>query len=554
VKRPLVLHPLLIGVYPILFLYAHNPGEMKASQIVLLLVASLGLSLLIWLILNFWLKNWAKAGLITSIIVFLLFTYGHLSGLLGKQGISLAGPALPIVGMILALGCCIYFVRRSRSDFRAGTHVLNIVAAVLIALNAFPIVSYQLELSRLQEANERETDAVALSWIADWNAGRGVSQTPSAPGVSEQAKAAAPLSAADQTEQIGSSPSVIDQTAYVNPDETPPTAQNKSRPVANDQVVETIPGAAASQPTAKTPMSPDVYFIVLDEYASPEVIKKYYGYDNEPFVEELQGQGFFVADQSRTQYNDTMKSISTVLNMKFTPKDEIPGITYQRLSDNQVVSNFRSLGYKFIYFGHWFEIGRYDMHADTSFNFYGTESSANPVAPELWSTLWNTTILDALSEESHTIVGENVYRDGLIHTLDQLAETPAMEGPKFIYAHIMVPHSPFVFGPNGEHLDSRYVQNHPEESYLGQYIFITHAIEKAVSDILSKSSAEPIIILQSDHGPKQNPEWNKILNAYHLPGGGKVMLDGAISPVNSFRIIFDYYFNANYELLEDRLP
>jgi len=42
-----------------------------------------------------------------------------------------------------------------------------------------------------------------------------------------------------------------------------------------------------------------------------------------------------------------------------------------------------------------------------------------------------------------------------------------------------------------------------------------------------------------------------ILNAYYLPRGGQDLLYENISPVNSFRLIFDYYFGGNFGLLED---
>jgi hypothetical protein len=42
-----------------------------------------------------------------------------------------------------------------------------------------------------------------------------------------------------------------------------------------------------------------------------------------------------------------------------------------------------------------------------------------------------------------------------------------------------------------------------------------------------------------------------ILNAYYLPGGGEKLLYPGITPVNTFRVIFKYYFGADIELLPD---
>ncbi|MFC1760292.1 hypothetical protein ACFLZD_02085 [Candidatus Neomarinimicrobiota bacterium] len=42
-----------------------------------------------------------------------------------------------------------------------------------------------------------------------------------------------------------------------------------------------------------------------------------------------------------------------------------------------------------------------------------------------------------------------------------------------------------------------------------------------------------------------------IFNAYYLPAGGRELLYDSITPVNSFRLVFDFYFNTNCGLLND---
>jgi hypothetical protein len=501
-KKPLVIHPLLVAIFPILFLYAQNMGEMKANQIFLLLGVSLGLALFMWLLFGLWLKDRAKAGLATSICVFFLFTFGHFNGLLGKQDIFVPRNAL-LAGMLLALGCCVYFIRRARSDFRTVTRVLNIAAAVVIALNAFTMISYQIRVTQIPRLQAAKMETTA--------------QIPSSkPGVTEQT-----------AQMLSTQPSATELSAQV------PSTQPNTTEQAVQREVQSMP---------------DIYFIVLDEYASPDVIKKYFNYDNEQFIRSLENKGFFVARDSTTPYRDTVINIASILNMEWITKNEFGNPPYESITNNKVVSRLQSLGYKYVYFGQWFEIDRYEIKADAYFNYY---KESSPVKAELWDTLWKTTILNTVFEEKTT---DNYYREGLIRTLDHLGKIPEMEGPKFIYAHIICPHDPFVFGPNGEPVDSGYAWYEYNERYLGQYKFITREIDKVIEDILKKSTIEPIIILQSDHGAKLIPEWNKILNAYHLPGDGRQLLDNAVSPVNTFRIIFNHYFNASYELLDDRLP
>ena len=98
--------------------------------------------------------------------------------------------------------------------------------------------------------------------------------------------------------------------------------------------------------------------------------------------------------------------------------------------------------------------------------------------------------------------------------------------------------------------------------YLGQLIFINKKVRVLVEKILSRSDNPPIIVLQADHGWELTRdddnvtneamiEKMKIFNAYHLPGNGKSLLYDSITPVNTFRLIFKYYFGAKLDLLKD---
>jgi hypothetical protein len=138
-----------------------------------------------------------------------------------------------------------------------------------------------------------------------------------------------------------------------------------------------------------------------------------------------------------------------------------------------------------------------------------------------------------------------------------------MQEPKFIYAHILSPHEPFVFGPNGNYVLPENWENYKDKQYyLGQYIFITKQIEELVDSLLDKSSNPPIIIIQSDHGLRPSSvhegieigenEWRKIMNTYYFPGNGNELLYKNISPVNTFRLIFNRFFGKNYPMLEEK--
>ncbi|MBI4296307.1 MAG: sulfatase-like hydrolase/transferase, partial [Chloroflexi bacterium] len=379
-RKPLVIHPILIAVFPALFFYAHNIKETATNQVLIPLGASLTLALLFWALFSRLLKTSVKAGLATSIFVFVLLTYGHFYTLLEKY-VFVPGHGYLLPGALLVSGYCVYFVQCARRDFRTITSALNLAAAALVSINLFTIVSYEL-------------------------------RTP----------------------------------------QTPPRTE------------------ATEHATSKDLNSmPDIYFIILDEYAHPDIMGEYYNYDNSRFLESLKNKGFFIAQDSRTHNSETIRAIASILNMEFTPETELEAITYQRITSNKVVDYLRSIGYRFIYFGQWYEEGRYPVEADSYFNFYEASGYA-PLTSEFSATFWNTT---ALRPFYNYIAGERYegyYRDGLLRTLDYLKRVPDTEGPKFVYAHIMAPHAPFVFGPNGERTaPSNFYNFSDKQYYLGQY-------------------------------------------------------------------------------------
>jgi len=310
---------------------------------------------------------------------------------------------------------------------------------------------------------------------------------------------------------------------------------------------------------------PDIYYIILDEYAHPDTIREYYNYDNNQFIRNLENRGFFVAQESRTRYQETFSSISSSLNMEHhTGKTKSKKSIYQKIAKNRVAEYLRSIGYQYIYIGSWADIGKYETGADRYYNFYLTKTKEGGVfnktlADEFNQILLNTTMLKAVYFYLTEKFFKSNYRACTMGTIEQLKKIPFIKGSKFTFAHIMCPHEPFVFGPTGEHVDYANWYNYQDtQFYRGQYLFITREIEKVVDALLKNSAIEPIIIIQSDHGIKPyhigksgKDECRKIFNAYYLPGDGEKHLYESISPVNSFRVILRHYFGATYKLLDD---
>jgi hypothetical protein len=152
------------------------------------------------------------------------------------------------------------------------------------------------------------------------------------------------------------------------------------------------------------------------------------------------------------------------------------------------------------------------------------------------------------------------YRDRTRLVLGSMNKLAHMPGPKFVFVHLVVPHPLFVFAPDGSptnpslFMDAKgiYSQDNYYKGYRNQAAYISDQMEKAMTTLLTGSSNPPVIVVQGDHGPwlQNGSDQFKILNAYYLPGHNDLLYP-TISPVNTFRLIFDTYLEADYPLLED---
>jgi hypothetical protein len=312
----------------------------------------------------------------------------------------------------------------------------------------------------------------------------------------------------------------------------------------------------------------DIYYIILDAYASTSTLKEIYGYDNGEFEKYLRDKGFYIASKSRSNYTSTFLSLASSLNMDYLNRlrerlgeeSRDRSLAHDMIKNNKVMRILKSRGYNFVHFRTVFPATGRNYHADWDVEcgrFFSTE---------FYEMLIQTTMLRVFKKYLDLSF---FARERILCIFDVLPEVQhKMKGPNFIFAHITIPHPPYIFGPNGEARDAIMQYNwkrlwQQKDHYLNQLRFVNKKIIQVVDRILSEADAQPIIILQSDHGPQSTgvltdphkmlfEERMRILNAYHLPYGGENLLYESITPVNSFRVILRNYFNMDYELLEDR--
>ncbi len=311
---------------------------------------------------------------------------------------------------------------------------------------------------------------------------------------------------------------------------------------------------------------PDVYYFILDSYGRADLLKSAYGYDNSDFIAGLEQRGFYVAACSQSNYGRTEISLGSSLNMlylqdldsDYKPENENRSRLWDSLKHSAVRYNFESIGYKTVDFATGFA---WNELRDADFFL-----SPPPLSSGLteFEGLFLRTTLARYAEDlgwvdSDAVMGQN-FRDRfnlVFDSVDDIARNPA---PTFSYIHIISPHPPFVFGPEGQLTDPSKFWNakrlYPSDlyakGYQNQLTYLNGKMLKAIDTILANSTTPPIIILQGDHGPWLQPTSKKfsILNAYYLPGHNSELYP-TISPVNTFRLIFDDYLGGDYPLLKD---
>ena len=325
-------------------------------------------------------------------------------------------------------------------------------------------------------------------------------------------------------------------------------------------------------------LRPDIYVIIVDGYGRADFLQNIYGYDNSEFINFLKGKGFYVADRATSNYPQTELSLSSLLNFQYLD-DYVSGFgdasgrgpLRELLQHTRLRQFLEQDGYQFValpsaaLFAQMRDADVYVHLTPSNINeFEGllAASSVVGVAVEAWGVN-----LPVQSYELH--------RRYILFSLETLKDVPEIAGPKFVFAHILSPHPPFIFDGSGNFItpdapysswDASLFPGSKEQyiqGYTNQMIFINQKLKDVINSILDHSAQPPIIILQGDHGPGAHYDMLKlndsclaerysILNAYYFPDGDYESLYPEITPVNSFRVVLDQYFGVKLDVMADK--
>ncbi len=348
----------------------------------------------------------------------------------------------------------------------------------------------------------------------------------------------------------------------------------QDQPGSKDALTATRSRRVIGPVSSKSADLPDVYYIVLDAYARADSLRAFYGYDNTGFIRALESRGFYVAAKSRANYDQTPLCLASALNMTYldavakrSGTDCGMEMCRRMLDDNAVAACLAPLGY------HYVAIGSYDGEAKVL-----TADLVLNRAEEIPVLTDQALMMTPAGPHSpvHRIRFDQ-HRKRLLGVFSSLETVARLPYKKFVFAHLLAPHPPFVFDGQGGPVYPVGALNFADASWLREQItgeqyvhgyvaqlqYVNRRILDCIDAILSQSARPPIIIIQGDHGSRMTLDWDSLqrtdvretfanLNAYLVPTRVRKHLYSTISGVNSFRVVLSDLFGADYKRIPDR--
>lgn len=505
-----VIHPLLVAIFPTIFLFSHNVYETNPHDLIAPLVVNAGLAFLAWSILGWLLRSMAKAGIILSLFLIFFYSWSHTNQALNDGLTELSRvwvyheiivPPKYILGTELALLVIVSILAvRPAAIPRSLTKGLNGFALLLVCI---PTTNTMLALRR----------------------------DPPAPDPATQTQAALPSKYRE--------PAVI------------PTAPTVARKPDIYYII--LDGYARSD--------------IMQSYYGYDVEGFLGRLEKRGFYVARNSRANYcqtplcLSSSLNCKYLDEVSGESSLCFE----------ICRDLIGKNAVAKTLKQLGYTFVTFSTGFDQTDHpeaDLYLSPNpplSAFQWMLVSTTPLASMLQGPAQANPYVLARKR--------TLFLLDKLPAVAQMTEPTftfahiVCPHPPFVFGENgedVSPYDKMYRLTDGDQFRLFYgTREEYIEGYRKQATYITNQVEKLVDRILANSAEPPIIILQSDHGSglglnirsmeqSDLEERMSILNAYYLPYGGREQLYDSISPVNSFRVVLNRNFGANLPLLPDR--
>ena len=504
-------HPFLIGIYPIVHLYARNIAFIPAADIVRPLGITVGLTFLFLFGFRAIMKSWHAAGLLSSMLLIMFFSFGHIVNLLEnwllQQGMPFNILVFAWIWLIFFLPLPLLFLRYRSSE--KPTQLLNLIGLMLVF---WPLAS--IAAANIDRIYSRPSELESLAQM------RG------------EAQAEASMRELPQTEKPDIYYIILDAYERADVLEDYYGYDNSSfMGSLQDRGFYIASSSRSNYLTTTYSLNTSLNLLYFHEFPAGLFKQSRYNLYTNYVSEFLRRQEYRVVvfdsgtGDSNFQFADVFAS---------SPSIEVSA---------SAVTPFEQLLLQTTYVLALIKGG----------------SSSGGAAPD---SVFTASVNRELE----------IRRERIRYSVEHLPEYASPDGPRFIFSHIYLPHFPFLYGPSGEALTYHGKTNlfwyevEPAEyiDYYGYQIdYLNRAILGTIDRILAEAKRPLVIVLQSDHGDEHFLDWDTptaqgvnarsaILNAIFFSDGGYDLLYPSMTPVNSFRVILNHWFGTQYPLLPDK--
>lgn len=333
---------------------------------------------------------------------------------------------------------------------------------------------------------------------------------------------------------------------------------------------------AAEVPALEPGSRPDIYVILLDGHARPDVLQQVFGHDPAELVDGLEGRGFSVAGQSRTNYSLTVQVLASMFHMR--PLQEIESvrglldntaqgpagaIIRKAINDGPVLGRLRDKGYELIALASSYEepaLRSVDRWIDTG---ELNEFEVNLFRRSILRPLLPLVAPDWVSSNYRSRV-ENEFRGLAAIAAERSAR------PRFVFGHLPTPHPPWTHNADGSprtvlDVETTWAETPSNtgfalqtqlDGYAGQVTWTDRQLLAAIDEIVANSAQPPVIVVFGDHGSWLGSDSGDFrlrflpLFAARMPDGSEPFPDD-IQLVNLFPVLFNSLFGDDVPLVAE---
>ena len=315
------------------------------------------------------------------------------------------------------------------------------------------------------------------------------------------------------------------------------------------------------------PRPPDIIHIVLDGLGRLDVLQDVYGLDSRRVQADLAAHGMTVTDGAVANYSQTFPAVAAALSMEYLDEAGIAAgggndrtIAEAIIRQSTVIRALKARGYAFTLLSSGYEALIDHPEADDGIR-------GPTLFDEFEAYLVPRTMVRALPIARLTYEPQRRRTESILRALESFQ--PAGR-PRFVLAHLLLPHPPFRYTRDGRHVpppgiftikDANMFVGTGEE-YRKGYAAQAEYVFDELQHLLARSQhlrPRPIVIVHGDHGSGlgydiRTPERSNVQGRMRIFLGvqSPVPIGPIGSPVNIYREVFRSVFGVDLSPLPDR--